>query len=62
MKTMKEYAKEFGEKNWKKGVVSNVTSYSFVFTEHQDLRKPDKQPKSTVYMLSYFWEKGSVAQ
>lgn len=60
MKTMQEYADEFAQKNWKKGVVSKVTAYSFVFTEHPDLLKPDKQPKQVTYMLSYFWVPSSV--
>ncbi len=60
MKTMQEYAGEFGRKNWKKGVVSNVTSYSFVFTEHSDLKKPDKQRKKVIYFLSYFWVPSSA--
>lgn len=55
MKTMQEYANEFEQKNWKKGVVSKVTDYSFDFTEHPDLRKPEKQPKKVTYFLSYFW-------
>ena len=56
MKTMLEYASDFAKKNWKKGEVSNVTHYSFLFTEHPDMKKPEKQPKKTVYYLSYFLE------
>lgn len=47
MRDMSLIAKDFQNKH-KRGVVSKVTSYSFTYTENN---------KSTVYMISYFWEK-----
>ncbi len=55
MKSMKEYAVGFGVKNIKKGTVSKITDYSFVFTTNP--KKDNVQPKPVTYMLSYFYEK-----
>ena len=53
MKSMVEYAKQYQHENRNKGVVSDVTSYSFKFTENP--KKPGEQPKSYMVMISYFW-------
>lgn len=55
MKTMEEYARQYQHENRNKGVVSNVTDYSFKFTTNP--KKDGEQPKSYLVMKSYFWEK-----
>lgn len=46
MESMEKIAKKF-QNDHKKGVVSDVTSYSFKYTEGKD---------SVIYMLSWFLE------
>ena len=53
MKTMEEYARQYQHENRGKGLVSDVTSYSFKFTLNP--KKEGEQPKSYVVMKSYFW-------
>lgn len=48
---MEKIAKEF-QNNHKKGVVSNVTSYSFKYTE----TAKNGSVNETIYMKSYFEE------
>lgn len=55
MKSMKEYTIDFGVKNIKKGTISKITNYSFVFTTNP--KKDNVQPKSVTYMLNYFYKK-----
>lgn len=54
MKSMEEYARLYQHENRNKGVVSNVTDYSFKFTTNP--KKDGEQPKSYLVMKSYFWE------
>lgn len=54
MKGMQEYAKQYQHENRNKGTVSDVTSYSFKFTENP--KNKGEQPKSYIVMLSWFWQ------
>lgn len=54
MKTMEEYARQYQHENRNKGVVSDVTNYSFKFTTNP--KKDGEQPKSYMVMISYFLE------
>ena len=51
---MEQYANVFAEHHEASGFVSNITNYSFTFTEYPKTK--DAQPKSCIYMLSYFCE------
>lgn len=57
MKTMEEYAKQYQHEHRNVGKVSDVTDYSFKFTT-----KTKEQEKSTIIVLSYFWEPSNKAK